>query len=219
MLTVRILASAAALAATLTVASAAVKIHAGAALGASVGATGASLSIAAPTTIDAGLGSTSASGALNPNANADTNVSSGPRLAANASGDSTATVRTIGNGTITLTTQGGSVITIAMTPVQVRQLGLHPGSAIALTRTTRGVILTNLDYVRSLSGRGVVRRVADNAITYVNGTGTHTVAFAQGVVRRLHLHRGSAILVSAIDALHVQVSAIAQTSGSLARQR
>jgi hypothetical protein len=195
-------------------AAAGVTAHIGGAIGAgaSVGAPGASLSISAPATIGAGangLGSSAsgnAQGAFGANAAANRGSLSAV-IGANASGVQTATVSTIANGMVTLTAQNGAVVSVPMTQAQMQSLNLRNGTHLALTRMPHGIVLTNLDTLHSLTGRGVVRSVRSNAVTFVNRTGTHTISLAHDAIARLGLHRGSTIMVSATNVTQLAVAA------------
>ena len=188
-------------------------LQVGGALSAGLGATGASLTLGAPANLNGGASAlpgnanAGAGSDTSLNASADRNGLSGSATSS-ANASVTGTVRKVASGAVTLTTATGDTITLNLTPPQIRALGLHPGTAIALARTANGVVLTNLDYLRSLMGRGTVRRVTASTITYVNGTGTHTIAFAHSVLNKLKLHAGSAISVRASGTTQVQVTKI-----------
>lgn len=198
---------AAALAANTAIANAGVTARIGGSIGGAVSATagmpGASLSIAAPATI--GLGANALDSTQNAGGSARAGFGVSPNVAMQ-----TATVRTLGSGTVTFMTQSGAVMTVPMSDAQVRMLGLRSGTNLALTRTARGIVVTNLDYVHALTGRGIVRRIASNAVTFTNRTGTHTIGLAHYAISRLRLHRGSQIMVSTRNVTEVAVSLVAQ---------
>lgn len=189
--------------------------------GGSIGATGSiagsvsgtSLNVGAPMSI--GNNGATLSGAAttgsNGQASGDATLDRSGRLnalsnAAMMNGSATATVRSIGAGKVTMATANGDVVTFNITAAQARAFGLRRGSAVALTRTSRGLVLTNLTYLHSLTGRATVRRVSDDTITYVNQTGTHTISFGRGVLSRLHVRPGSRIMVLTNSQNSLQVS-------------
>ncbi|HEY9086286.1 MAG TPA: hypothetical protein VIN40_10200 [Candidatus Tyrphobacter sp.] len=210
-----------AFAAVATQATAAVGVHAGAnaGIGASalIGAQGASISASAPGSIGVSgsgpMGAASAGGNDSFGANASASRSGAAASAAFAAAlGGSSTVRNIGSGTLTLVTSSGQSLTLTAPSRQVQALGLHVGSNVALTQTSAGVRITNLDYLRSLTGRGTVRRVAANSITFANRTGMHTIALARGAASRLRLRPGSSIVVSAVGATQLQLMTVAQAS-------
>jgi hypothetical protein len=204
-------------------------VHAGGGIGgvvggsASIGMPGASISTGASTGINTNvLGpgtSTNANANSNLGANAALNQNNPSATAAlNAALAGSATVvQSMGSGTVTLLVSapsGKQSVTIAV-PRQVESsLGLRTGTNVALTRTSSGIEIVNLDYVRGLLGQAQVRAVdaAGGTITIANRTGTHTIAVAKSVIRHLHLHRGMQVLVSQQGSAQLQISALAQTS-------
>jgi hypothetical protein len=98
-------------------------------------------------------------------------------------------------------------MSLNVTAAQAHALGVSAGTQIALMRTSSGLEITNLTYVHGLVGRGIVRRVTDRSVTFVNNAGTHTIALARAVISRLQLHRGSTIMVSASGGTLLEVSA------------
>lgn len=178
-----------------------------------VGVAGASASISAPMTYGAGIGagpvSANANGSMAPGLGASASRSGAAMNAMLGSGmTGSATVRDVGSGSLTLTNAAGLTMTLDVPQNVVSQLGIRRGSVVALTRTARGILLTNVSYLRSLAGRGRVRSVSARGVTFVNSTGTHTLALARTVSSRLGLQAGSTILVQLLGMTQVRVTAV-----------
>jgi hypothetical protein len=194
--------------------------HAGGAISgsAAIGIPGGSISGAIPANINAGIGGpssgvgTNGAGTLNASAN---NGRLGLSNAASADAllQGPDVVKSVGGGMLTLTTSSGQDVTLSMPPAEMQSLGLQVGTSVAVTRTSNGFQITNLDHVRQLLGRAVVSSVnlADDTVTFVNHTGAHTIAVARSVVNRLHLHRGSTIDVSAQGATQLTLTSVSDT--------
>lgn len=183
----------------------------GAAVTGAIGVNAASIS--APTTLNAGIGG----GPLNGNVNGSSATMFGASASSNRAmlnGTSngtlttTATVRRVGSGTLTLSNAAGATMTLNLPQSVLSRLSLAPGNTVAMTRTARGTLLTNVTYLRSLTGRGTIRSVGTRSITYANDTGTHTLAFARSVASQLRLRTGSRIVVRALGMTRVQVTTL-----------
>lgn len=116
-----------------------------------------------------------------------------------------ATVRNVGAGTLTLSNGSGATMTLNVPQSVLSRLGLQRGNVVAMTRTAHGIMMTNVSYLRRLTGRGTVRNVSARAITFTNATGTHTLAFTRQLASRLHLTAGSQIVVQALGLTRVRI--------------
>ncbi len=207
-------------------AGAQIAVHAGGGIGsgtsASIGMPGASISTNGSMGIGAGINGPLGNANVNANqdfgANASLNRNNAAANAAlNAAIRDGATVQAIGNGTLTLNVAGqnGRTLTLNVPASVVASLGLQVGTQVAVSRSSAGIVLTNMTFVRSILGRAVVRSVnlAKNTISFTNRTGKHTLALARAVISRLRLHAGSQIMIALQSSNQLQVTTLAQ-SGS-----